>query len=231
MKAVKSVAKSRTRVYLPEMIGIGGVDTLALFDALLLATRPAYVYDIGALNGDESRRFRKLLPDAAITAIEANPYNYNEFLGDLSAHNVRTFHTALSDYTGVASFHVLKRDGPASNWLRAAGSLYPRTSNEVVPEEVVKVPVTTLDVIAAGAVGPTALWIDVEGALEDVLAGAVETLKQTVLIHAEVEHHQFWRDQALYSEVAQTLEDAGFQEIAYSGVAQQANVIWMARRR
>jgi len=82
------------------------------------------------------------------------------------------------------------------------------------------VPGTTLDALVKSyvesgtipdpKVNHPVLWIDVEGALDLVIAGGKQTIANSTMIFAEVETECLWNDQATFIEVAAQLDKLGF---------------------
>jgi len=201
-----------------------------VFDGLLSALRPDVISDVGCFNGDESARFRRLAPDARIVAFEANKKNISDFISnrdDLT--NVTVENLAVCEFDGEVTFNVLEAESRASDWRRAASSLYLRADGIPYVAETVKS--VRLDSYFADAIeaGDTfVLWIDVEGALERVLSGAPKTLERTLLVRAEVERVEFWLGQKMAHEVLSFFESAGFMLLAdswTSGVFDQSDVL------
>lgn len=184
------------------------------FDGLLRAFRPSVVCDVGALNGEETMRFAALVPDSKIVAFEANEENIQQFwYGNsrwMMLDNVHYEHLAVAAAPGRVRFNILEcdRENP-SDWRRGSGSLMER--GKTLPHRTVIVESTSLDAYFPRALEQTfALWIDVEGALDQVLEGAADVLLRTVLLRVEVEHTQIWRGQILAPEIAAYLESLGF---------------------
>jgi FkbM family methyltransferase len=189
-----------------------------MFDGMIVALRPDIICDIGCFNGDESARFQRLAPTANIYAFEANRRNIDEFIvnrTDMS--HVKLEYAAVCDVDGEVTFNVLEAEAKAGDWRRAAGSL--RVRSDDTPYKSVTVPAITLDTYFADAIarGDTfVLWIDVEGALERVFAGARRTLQRTLFIRAEVERKEFWRDQKTADDLMAIAGEAGFIALADS---------------
>lgn len=55
------------------------------------------------------------------------------------------------------------------------------------------------------------LWIDCEGANEEVLTGASDILPFVSIIYIETEQYQFWKDQWLHDDVVNYLDGFGFK--------------------
>jgi FkbM family methyltransferase len=187
-----------------------------IFDGLLASFEPSIVCEVGAFNGEETLRFHGLCPQSSFYLFEANAKNYNQFLlgnPSLSGHSRTVIeHVAVSDSVGEVEFHVLEADDTAADWRRAASSMLLRGDGLTFQSERVRA--ITLDSyfhehLAVGG-HSFALWIDVEGVLDRVLAGATSVLERTVLLRAEVEWAEVWRGQALGQDSKDLLDRLGF---------------------
>jgi FkbM family methyltransferase len=189
-----------------------------VFDGILRATCPDIICDIGSCDGDESAHFKKVSPGSRIVAFEANRQNIDNFLAhrpDLDGVIVEN--AAVCDIDGEIEFHVLRVDRAEELWRRAAGSISMR--NDDIPYTLVNTRSVRLDTYFRHDLLDNrtfALWIDVEGALDRVLAGARDVLSRTILIRAEVERKQFWQDQKLVDDITSTMQRAGFMTLADS---------------
>ncbi|HXR87088.1 MAG TPA: FkbM family methyltransferase [Stellaceae bacterium] len=190
--------------------------TRSVFDSFVANCQPDIICDVGSYNAAEIVRFRRLSPKSACFGFEANGRNVEQFieprkdLGDIVIE-----HMAVSNCTGETTFNMLEAEDTDGDWRRAAGSLLERS--EAIPARVVTVRCTTLDdyfrsEIAAGKT--FILWIDVEGALFNVIEGAKATLGRTIALRAELERHQFWKDQKLAADNVAALNKAGFVLLA-----------------
>lgn len=186
-----------------------------LFDAICGICKPSIVCDVGAFNGDESFRFAKALPASLIYAFEASHRNYMQFFVENTRFdalgNFTAVHSAVSDRVGTADFHILEANTSVPDWRRAANSLLPRLDGHEAA--VVTVPCTTLDAYFADRASNEdsfALWIDVEGALDQVLRGGVDVLRRTFIVRAELEWKELWQGQALAQQIVHEFERLGF---------------------
>ncbi|WP_052208241.1 FkbM family methyltransferase [Croceibacterium mercuriale] len=205
-----------------------------IFDQLCLICCPSLICDIGAFNGDESYRFAHLMPESTVFAFEASPQNYQQFYVDsarfASVPNFHVSHRAITDYDGEIAFNVLDAD-EANDWQRGANSILQRTDG--VTSKSVTVPCSTLDASFGGNVidrNTFALWIDVEGALDKVLAGAQKVLSKTLFLRAEVEWKECWVGQKLASELKEMIGAYGFSLVGDSHVPQaydQSDVLFI----
>ncbi len=95
----------------------------------------------------------------------------------------------------------------------------------------VEVEASTLDAILDEFSAETcALWVDVEGAIESVLAGATKTLTAASCIFLEVEEREYWPSQWLRADVDRRLYDAGLLPAArdFQSIYQH-NVLYVQR--
>jgi FkbM family methyltransferase len=209
-----------------------------IFDNLCAAFKPSIVCDIGAFNGDESWRFAHLLPESKVVAFEASPQNYKQFYVEndrfKSVPNFRVNHKAVANYNGEISFNVLDAEDTSADWRRAANSIMSRTDGNTSKQ--VTVPCTTLDsYFGTYAIQDNtfAMWLDVEGALDKVLAGAPEVLSKTLFLRAEVEWKELWAGQVLAPEMKQLIEGYGFQLLGDSYIPNgydQSDVVFVNKK-
>jgi FkbM family methyltransferase len=176
------------------------------FCALLGLYQPAVVCDIGSLNGHQAIGFKRVCPDAEVIAFEANPRNYEAMLADerIRDAGVSVVNLAVSDHSGPVEFNVVEvpEDRP---WASGTSSLMERRSEHALDSVKVSVEATRLDEYLGDREGSVALWIDVEGALDRVIAGLDGIADRVVLIHLEAEDIPVWEGQATWSEVEQQL--------------------------
>ncbi|MEX1164013.1 MAG: FkbM family methyltransferase [Nitriliruptor sp.] len=168
-------------------------DLERLFFRAVRLLQPEVFIEAGAKDATASRRARRYLPDARIVAFEANPYVHDRFRerNEEPKHRMEYRHLALSDTVGEVTFNVMRgADGrPLAN---GKGSLKDLVQHEYGTQQVT-VPSTTLDRFFAEHRGsPTVMWVDVEGATEQVLGGGKELLADVQLIFIEVEDRDRW---------------------------------------
>lgn len=189
-----------------------------VLDGIAIATQPDIIVDIGCFNADEIARFHAICPASSCHAFEANKRNFENYIlprtdiGGVVVNNV-----AVADYDGEIEFNVLRAEGEQEDWRRAAGSLNQRTDG--VEGDKIRVGCTRLDTHFAQQLRENCtflLWIDVEGALDRVLAGGPKLLSRTIALRAEVERHRFWEGQKLADDIMKIFDDAGFMLLADS---------------
>lgn len=194
-----------------------GRDLSRLFFRLAKIFETDLFIEAGAKDGASSRRARRLLDPKRIVAFEANPFTYRLFEPRNAdpALKVEYLHLALSDQPGTVTFNVLRTDDGKP---RADGrsSLLKRESDLERGFEEVSVEATTIDTYLAGQeYERAALWVDVEGAAQQVLSGGRATLERAAVVMIEVEDRRYWgAEQWLREDVTSYLYDRGLVAVA-----------------
>ncbi|WP_430981679.1 FkbM family methyltransferase [Mesorhizobium ciceri] len=158
------------------------------------------ILDIGCNDGTDTRRFLRLCPRAQLYCFEPDPRaaaRFKKYM-ELYLDKVRLFEIAISSRNGSVDFHPSNGDGSAKEWDRS-GSIR-RPKNHLVEHDWVRfdhpIPVETrrLDdwCSEANLNKIDFIWMDVQGAESDVIAGATRTLSNTRFLYTE------YSDQELY---------------------------------
>lgn len=229
--------KNRTRWAVQSLVVSGGRSPFAtvgepldksvselvdLFFDLVEQLQPDLFIEAGAKEASASRRARDLQVPRVV-AFEASPVTHQRFARRNNA--IEYLNVAVSDEPGTVSLNigvdkkrgVLRSDGRAS--------LLQRTSRvDVAP---VLMPCTTLDSFFADHEFQSAsLWVDVEGATGQVLAGGRSVLNRASVLMVEVEDRSFWKGQWLVGEVLTFLHGCGLVPVARDHQsAHQYNVV------
>ena len=94
-----------------------------LFDGLLSLLQPTVVCDIGAFNGDESRRFARVCPAARVVAFEANEDNIDAYWNGSAdwpeGERISWQHMAVAAHTGTVTFNILDAAAAQPAWRRS----------------------------------------------------------------------------------------------------------------
>lgn len=197
------------------------VNTRRLFCRLLRTLNISTVCDVGSMDGSDALRFRRMLPNAIILALEPNPQNFKLMAVDekLRRAGIRILPLAASDRASTAPFFVVEADySPESQraW-RGMSSLHRRADASLLAE-IVQVATVRLDELLAAeslANGPIALWIDTEGMAFEVIRGAAAVTSAIRLLHVEVETRPvIGPSQKLFADVEEALTKAGFVLLA-----------------
>lgn len=193
-------------------------DLETLFFRIVKARQPELFIEAGAKDARSSRRARKHLPDARVVAFEANPYVHerNREVNARPERPIEYHHLALTDRDGDVTFNV-RRDVDGRPLADGQGSLRDLVDHEP-GTEAVTVRGTTLDSFFEGHGEDERcfLWMDVEGAVDQVLRGAAATLRRAEAIFVEVEDKADWVWGRAWTarEVAAHLFDYGLVPVA-----------------
>jgi FkbM family methyltransferase len=206
------------------------------FYSLILTVRPDIICDIGSCDGTEAIRFKKLRPPADVLAFEANKTNYERITGndDVARLKIDVRHAAVTDTSGDVDFYEV--DVPvAKPWAVGVSSLRRRGSSivsELVERRVTVAGVSMEEVLADRPGERVGLWIDVEGAARDVIAGLGNAADRVAFMHIEAEFAPLWIGQDTGEQVTRDLDELGFDVIA-TGVTDhpdQKNLVVVSRR-
>lgn len=205
-----------------------------LLDGIAVCASPDVIADVGCFNGDEIARLHSLCPEADCHAFEANERNLTNYIAPRQdIIGVTLNHLAVADYDGQIEFTILDVEGEADDWRRGAGSLNKRTDG--MGGTTVTVACTRLDTYFEQQLRDNCtflLWIDVEGALDRVIAGGQKVLRRTIALRAEVERFEFWEGQTLADEILAKFDALGFILLADSftpAAFEQSDVIFLNR--
>lgn len=184
-----------------------------LFRRLTTRVAPTVTLEIGAFEASFSRWARAQLPQARVLAFEANPHVHAHFRDEVSAAGVEYVHACVGVDDRPVTLHV-----PADFYGRERDLVNPmaslRTNLHTEQHHAVEVPGVRLDqVVLAGPADRVVAWIDVEGALEQVIGGGAETLARADVVYVEVEDAPLWDGQWLDTDVARWFREAGLVPI------------------
>jgi FkbM family methyltransferase len=199
------------------------------FHLLAAFLKPEVILDIGSMDGADSKRFARLVPQAQIVAFEGNPYNYQAMCADegLKKKSIRLENRLVSDKPGETRFFVQRPEGSGSGFNRGTSSTLKRSLNSAHSEEVVLDAVRVDDYLDRDypAASRVAAWVDVEGNSYGVLESMEDAVDRVKLIHLEVETKEIWSGQKVEHEVLALAEEMGFVALARGRDEVQRDVI------
>ncbi|MFJ4923709.1 FkbM family methyltransferase [Streptomyces sp. NPDC088725] len=208
----------------------------ALFHDLVCLAEPALFVEAGAFEAETSVRVAAAVPGCRVVAFEANPYVYERFSAstDYTGQRVEYRHQALSREPGeVPIFLIASSSSWSDDRVEGYNSLLKRVGGDWLGDveyEEVAVPATTLDHEFTDMGGRFAMWMDVEGATEMVLAGAEAFLDRCDVIKIEVEESAFWSNQWLVADVVAEMARHGLEPLARDfETEEQYNVLFGSR--
>jgi FkbM family methyltransferase len=170
------------------------------------------IFDIGAHVGNWSIMAKSVFSAARIDAFEPIPSSVDLFkktvegLPDIYMHPC-----ALGSAKGEASMSVLGNQADCSSVLSPAEDK-PMMAGQDRGDKI-KVSIKRLDDMVAdeGLPYPDFIKMDVQGFELEVLKGAEECLKHAKAVQSEVSFEEFYKDQALFRDVLDFLDDRGFK--------------------
>jgi FkbM family methyltransferase len=196
------------------------------FHAAVALVGPQTFAEIGAFEAAASRRVKAEHPACTVLAFEASPqvHAFHSSRTDYTAAGVDYRNLAVADHDGSIELHV----GGAAVAGNAA-SLLDRV--DTPDASTVTVPSVTLDGAVGDDPGRTVLWIDVEGAVGQVLAAGGRALRHVDLAKVEVEDGEHWKGQALAVDVIETMLGVDLypvlRDVEYAG---QYNIVFASDR-
>jgi len=168
---------------------------------------------VGALDANEVSHMERIYTNARFLCFEPNPKTYEALLKKFAGKpNVSISSFALGREKGKARFYELSMAGNGSllepdveTWAAAN-----RQSDKSMTS--FEVNVSTMDSEASGFASIDLLWMDVQGAEGEVLAGGSETLRRTKSVFLEVALvESAYKNAALFPEISEKLKSQGFQ--------------------
>ena len=174
-----------------------------------LIKRDSIIVELGAHKGEDSAWMSKLKPLVQV-CVEPDPDNFKEMYKVLFDVPSRAIWGAITaEDNGHVDFFACDN---ATGQDRASGSIRRPTGHLkhfewCKFERVVKVPAFTLDTIAKDLPRIDLLWVDIQGAERDMIAGGREALAKTHHIFIEAEEVEMYEGQALRPELLAMLPD------------------------
>lgn len=187
------------------------------FFELLNILQPTCSFEIGAFSAEFSRKLKSLYPNILSYAFEANTYNHKYFLQKHSFTGVDYINKAISDKDEKIIFNIQKTiNGVEIDPIRGNNSILERVSAGIEYEKVEVDAISLSSFVNANNLHREriVLWLDVEGAIKQVLTGCSDVLNNVDIIFVEVEDIKFWKDQWIQEDVYKFLIERGYTLIA-----------------
>src|SRR5262245_44024048 len=178
-----------------------------IFCDLVCRLGPPIVLEIGAHEGTFAKTIKQLQPGSRVIAFEAHPHVYAAHAAEAAEAGVEYVESCVADRDGESTIKVQL----AKNGLEqlGKGSILGRRKGTRVEYSVQSV---TLDgFLVNDADLPNAMWIDVEGALASVLAGAERTLRSCQAVLVELEAIENWQGQMVDLDAMSYLASRGLK--------------------
>jgi FkbM family methyltransferase len=169
------------------------------------------VVEIGAHEGSFSKHMKNSRPESRVVAFEAHPLVYARYAPAMKQAGVEYLHVCIGDREGDMILKVPKQGDLEK---LGKGSLLRTNSSKAAEPAEYPVRAVTLDGFLGDAAGlPNVMWIDVEGALAHVLAGAERALRNCQALYVEMETSERWEGQILDTDVLPRLAVYGLKPV------------------
>ncbi len=176
----------------------------------------AIILEIGANGGEHTQRFLDAFPAGRVYCFEPEPRAIKRWKSRISDMRATLVETAVGRETGSIRFHRSDGDfghGPHTGWDLSGSIKAPREHLEqhpkVVFDDQIDVPLCTLDdwTRDAGITEIDFIWADVQGAENDLIEGARETLARTRFFYTEYSNREMYEGQWSLEQIAKNLPD------------------------
>jgi FkbM family methyltransferase len=177
------------------------------------------IFDVGSRDALQSVEFAKKFPEAKVYAFECNPETIEQCRVNSSGYEqIVVVEKAVNEFEGSCAFfpidtkksvtHVSHGNPGASSLFKVTGD-YP---HEDLVQQEVEVECVRLDSFCSREGIPIVdlLWLDLQGAELLALKSLGVLLKDTAMIHTEVEFQPIYQNQCLFQDVDQFLTAQGF---------------------
>lgn len=162
------------------------------------------IVEIGCNDGTDTLAFLEAMPMATIYCFEPDPRAILRFKQNLGSRFERVSFSeiAISDRNGTIAFHMSGSGPvPAEGWDASGSIRAPKyhllDHPNVTFGKIITVKTRTLDDWCAehAVTNIDFLWMDVQGAEGDVIAGAMETLRRTRFLYTEYSNNELYEGQ------------------------------------
>jgi FkbM family methyltransferase len=181
-----------------------------LVDWFSRQSMPVSVIDVGAADGDFAAEMRQICPAASLLLVEPFPASANKLRSRFGNDaNIDIVSVALSNVAGTRDFHVYPESTQNSLMMKT----------EAVPEDVIRVEVSTLDDIVEKykVPGPLFIKIDTQGQDLQVLQGGRDILRRyKPLIQVEVIFSSLYQEQCSPADLMRFMYDEGYSLADFS---------------
>lgn len=186
------------------------------------------IFDVGACEGEDSVKFKKLFPNSKVFAFEPTPSNRLLIKENVKKYNCKDVHIypyALSDKNGKAKFHVSSgapkgKENEAWDYGNKSSSLLAPTDvvkvhNWLKFDKIIEVQTKRLDSFMKKNKIDSIdfLYMDVQGAELMVLDGAGDMVDSIKAIWLEVESVELYENQPLKNDIEKFMRKHGFMKI------------------
>ena len=187
----------------------------------LLGKHDPVILDIGCNDGTHTVAFLKLFPLSRVFAFEPDPRALASFRSTIKGDRVQLFDIAISDSDGVTDFYVSDGyptstawEGYRPNGWDLSGSIKkPKEHLREFPwcefKSTISVTTRSLDSWASenGVEQIDLIWADVQGAEQNLIEGAKDTLSRTRFFYTEYSNVELYENQVGLDWIMSALPD------------------------
>lgn len=185
--------------------------------ALLIPNNPVII-EAGAYDGGDTVKLAHIWPQGHIYAFEPVPELYKKVAdATKKVNNVSSYCLALADKEGTSEFFVSSQDVSPNEPFASGSLLAPKKHLTEYPNilfnKKITIPTTTVDLwTAKNKIDHVDfIWLDTQGSELFILKNSVKTLKNVKAIWVEVEFIEAYKNQPLFSDIKDWLENQGFR--------------------
>jgi FkbM family methyltransferase len=165
----------------------------------ILKNKNPTILEIGANNGNDTKKFLKLFSRAKIYCFEPDPRMIKKFKKNISAENVELVEKAISDREGKIQFYLSESKNPKIRGMDSSSIKRPKNHLDFFPSikfnKKIKVETITLDKwIKENKISKVDfIWGDVQGAEKEMILGGLETLNnKTKYLYTEYSNRKLY---------------------------------------
>jgi 2-O-methyltransferase len=172
--------------------------------AALVGKQDPTILEIGSNDGADTLALLRVMPQAKIYCFEPEPRAVARFKKRLDLQqldNVRLFEIAVSDQTGEAKFYSSDSVDLPEGWDLSGSIRRPKNHLKeyrwIKFEKTISVDTCRLDDWCAetGVKHVDFIWMDVQGAEQDVIKGASKILQETRFLYTEYSNNELYEGQ------------------------------------
>jgi FkbM family methyltransferase len=184
------------------------------FHELCQRIAPDVVVEIGAHEAGFSRWAAEAIPDARVTAYEANPHVHEKYAEILAATRVEYLNLCVGPVNGEVDLFL--PTGIRGREMGLASRMASLKAHTLAADQTkVRVPSVRLEDHQSLAPDDRVVaWVDVEGATQVVLESSESVLAHVRALYVEVENKTMWEGQWLDTDVAGFLRSHGMVPVA-----------------
>lgn len=175
------------------------------------------IIDVGANQGQSSKKFARIFPQSIIYAFEPLEYSFKNLKRAVQDnHNIVPFNLALGEREAIVEFYEHMYFSQSSSVLKTTKSCdenYPILKDK----KIINVQQKSLDQVInelPGFPSPEILIkLDVQGYEDRVIVGGMETFKKAIACIVEISVDLVYEGQASFKDIFELLDELKFQYV------------------